>query len=65
MKNASSAAKSVSTEQISGIAERGNHVSRFFSDTGKMMEPIQCTNVDFESPMFQELSSARRKVKTD
>jgi hypothetical protein len=58
MKNGSSVARRVSAEQIARIAERGNDVSRFFSDTGKMTEPIQSLNVDFASPISQEPSKS-------
>jgi hypothetical protein len=41
MKNAPSPAKTVSAEQIARIAERGNDVSDFFANDGKMISPIQ------------------------
>jgi hypothetical protein len=33
--------KKLSAEEISRIAERGNDVSYFFTNTGKIMVPIQ------------------------
>lgn len=41
MKNTRKAGKMVSAEQIARMAELGIDVSRFFSNTGKMMRPIK------------------------
>lgn len=58
MKNTRKPGKMVSAEQIARMAERGNDVSRFFTNTGSMVGPIQRVNVDFTSPMLQELDTA-------
>jgi len=62
MKNTHKPGKTVSAEQIARIAERGNNVSRFFTNTGKMMGPIQRVNVDFTSLMLQELDTAAKEL---
>ena len=62
MKNTHKPGKPVSSEQIARIAERGNNVSRFFTNTGKMMGPIQRVNVDFTSLMLQELDTAAKEL---
>lgn len=44
-----------SAESIAQMADRGEDVSRFFTNRGKMMQPIQRVNVDFTASMLQEL----------
>jgi len=48
----------ISAEGIARLAERGKDVSRFFTNSGRMMEPIRRVNVDFASPMLRELDRA-------
>ena len=62
MKNTHKPAKTVSAEQIARMAERGDDISRFFTNTGKMMGPIQRVNVDFTSLMLQELDTAAKEL---
>jgi malonyl CoA-acyl carrier protein transacylase len=62
MKNTRKPGKSTSVEQIARMAERGNDVSRFFTNNGNMMGPIQRVNVDFASPMLKELDSAAKEL---
>ncbi|MFP5236929.1 MAG: ribbon-helix-helix protein, CopG family [Acidobacteriota bacterium] len=45
----------VSAEQIAEKASRGEDVSRFFTNRGTLMPPIQRVNVDFTAPMLKEL----------
>ncbi len=52
----------VSADEIAGIAERGKNVSRFFTNNGKMMQPIQRVNVDFTAPMLKELDESARAL---
>lgn len=47
--------KAPSAESIAKLADRGEDVSRFFTNRGKMMQPIQRVNVDFTVSMLQEL----------
>lgn len=47
--------KTISADQISAMADRGKNVSHFFTNTGRMMSPIQRVNVDFAAPMLEEL----------
>jgi hypothetical protein len=62
MKNTHKSGKAASVEKIARLAERGNDVSRFFTNTGKMMGAIQRVNVDFTSPMLQELDTAAKDL---
>ncbi len=62
MKNTRKLGKAASAEQIARLAERGGDVSRFFTNTGSMMGPIQRVNVDFAPPMLQELDIAAKEL---
>ncbi len=62
MKNIRNQKKPVAAESIARLADAGKDVSRFFTNTGRMMEPIQRVNVDFASPMLQELDSAAKEL---
>ena len=54
--------KKVSAEQIARLAERGKDVSRFFTNRGRMMSPIQRVNVDFAAPMLEELDKTAEEL---
>jgi hypothetical protein len=62
MKNTRNSGKSASAEKIARLAERGEDVSRFFTNTGSMMGAIQRVNVDFALPMLQELDTAAKDL---
>ena len=51
MKSIRKQKKPMSAETIARLADRGKDISRFFTNTGRMMGPIQRVNVDFASPM--------------
>jgi hypothetical protein len=55
MKQTRESKKAPSAESIAKMADRGEDVSRFFTNRGKMMQPIQRVNVDFTASMLQEL----------
>jgi len=44
------------------MADRGMDVSRFFTNRGKMMKPIQRVNVDFAGDMLRELDQAAAEL---
>jgi metal-responsive CopG/Arc/MetJ family transcriptional regulator len=44
------------------MADRGEDVSRFFTNRGRMMQPIQRVNVDFTASMLQELDQASAEL---
>ena len=54
--------QSLTADQIAEMADRGEDVSRFFTNAGKMMPPIQRVNVDFALPMLQELDETAREL---
>ena len=47
--------KPVNAETIARMADKGRDVSRFFTNKGKMMQPVQRVNVDFAAEMLEEL----------
>jgi hypothetical protein len=62
MKNTAEKKRLPSAEKIAQMADRGEDVSRFFTNRGKMMQPIQRVNVDFTQSMLQELDEAATEL---
>lgn len=62
MKSIRKPKKPAAAESIARQADEGKDVSRFFTDTGRMMGPIQRVNVDFASPMLEELDGAAKEL---
>ena len=62
MKKTSNRKKRVSAESIAKRADRGQDVSRYFTNTGRMMPPVQRVNVDFAQGMLQELDVAAHEL---
>jgi hypothetical protein len=54
--------KPVSADKIAALADRGENISPFFTNAGKMMPPIQRVNVDFAIPMLKELDDEARAL---
>jgi hypothetical protein len=52
----------VSAEAIARLADEGRDVSRFFTNKGRMMGPIQRVNVDLASGMLEELDRAAKEL---
>ena len=50
MKKTRSKKKPLSADAIAGLTDDGKDVSRFFTNSGKMMKPVQRVNVDFTLP---------------
>lgn len=62
MKSTRKQKRPVSAENIARLADKGQDVSRYFTNTGHMMGPIQRVNVDFASPMLDELDNAAKEL---
>ena len=62
MKRTRKTRKITSADGIARLAERGKDVSRFFTNSGRMMEPIRRVNVDFAQDMLRELDVAAREL---
>ena len=54
--------KPVSAEAIARLADQGKDVSRFFTNNGHMMSPIQRVNVDLAPGMLEELDRAAKEL---
>jgi hypothetical protein len=62
MKSTRNRRKPVSAEAIARRADRGEDVAGFFTNSGRMMAPIQRVNVDFAAPMLSELDDAAKEL---
>ena len=62
MKKTRSRKKPASAEAIARLADNGKDVSRFFTNSGKMMKPIRRVNVDFTAAMLEELEAAAKEL---
>lgn len=62
MKKTLRAKSPVSAETIARLADRGEDVSHFFTNKGRMMGAIQRVNVDFTAPMLEELDSTAKEL---
>jgi hypothetical protein len=62
MKNTVRKKKPATAEAIARMADRGQDVSRFFSNSGQVRKPIQRVNVDFTSGMLEELEAAAKDL---
>ncbi len=55
MKKTLKAAKAPTAEGLARMADSGKNISGFFTNSGKMMKPVQRVNVDFSARMLEEL----------
>ena len=62
MKGIRKSAKPVSAEVIAKLAEQGKDISKYFTNTGQMMSPVQRVNVDFSQEMLNELDATAREL---
>jgi hypothetical protein len=62
MENTRRRRKPVSAEAIARVADEGKDVSRFFTNKGRMMGPIQRVNVDLALGMLEELDRAAKEL---
>ena len=53
--NKASKKKRLSADEIAHMAERGEDISRYFTNTGKIKYPVKRVNVDFTVLMLKEL----------
>jgi hypothetical protein len=62
MKTTRKSKRPVSAEAIARMADKGQDISRFFTNNLKMMPPIQRVNVDFTGTMLEELDREARDL---
>jgi hypothetical protein len=64
MKNTRKTRKPVAAEVIAGLADEGKDVSSYFTNSGRLMEPIQRVNIDFTAMMLAELEKAAQELNS-
>ncbi|MGH9398227.1 MAG: type II toxin-antitoxin system BrnA family antitoxin [Terriglobia bacterium] len=52
----------VSAEAIARAADQGKDISGYFTNEGRMTEPIQRVNVDFRASILRELDAAAEEL---
>lgn len=52
----------ISADDIADLADKGKNISKFFSKTGNMKQPIQRVNVDFVEDMLEELDAIANQL---
>ena len=62
MPKTNKAARPISADKIAEMADRGEDISRFFTNKGRMMPAIQRVNVDLTEPMLKELDAEARDL---
>ena len=62
MKSTHKTRKAASAGAIARLADRGQDVSRFFTNKGQMMSPIQRVNLDLAPGMLEELDKAAEEM---
>ena len=62
MKSTHKPQKAVAAEAIARIADEDQDVSKFFTNKGQMMRPIQRVNVDLAAGMLEELDRAAKEL---
>ena len=61
-KTRSAKRKSPAAESIARMADEGRDVSGFFTNSGRMVPPVQRVNVDFTAPMLEELDRQAQEL---
>jgi hypothetical protein len=54
--------KPPAAESIARMADEGKDVSSFFTNSGRMVLPVQRVNVDFTAPMLEELDRQAQEL---
>jgi hypothetical protein len=54
--------KPMPAEAIARLADQGKDVSRFFTNAGRMMGPIQRVNVDLAPGLLEELDRTAKEL---
>lgn len=62
MKKTVDRGKPMDAENIAEMADEGQDVSRFFTNAGRMVRPVQRVNVDFAAEMLQELDREAQEL---
>ena len=63
MKKTSSTTRPASAESIARKADKGENISPYFTNKGKMMPPLNGGAFDLSESMLDEVDKAARKLK--
>jgi len=64
MKKTSKPRQAASAESIARKADRGENISSYFTNKGKMMPPLDIDGVDLNPEIIEQLDAAARRLKT-
>jgi len=54
--------KKITADEIADMADRGEDISKYFTNKGKMKYPTQRVNVDFTVDMLEELDEIAKEL---
>jgi hypothetical protein len=63
MKKTSSTKRVASAESIARKADKGEDISSYFTNKGKMMPPVSNGGIDLSDAMLEEVDQAARKLR--
>ena len=62
MKRTSKTKRPISAESIARLADKGQDISSYFTNKGKMMPPLDSVGIDLNKKMIDELNEAARRL---
>jgi hypothetical protein len=62
MKRTSKTKRPISAESIARLADKGQDISAYFTNKGKMMPPLDSGGIGLNQNMLKELSEAAKKL---
>ena len=62
MKRTSKTKRTVSAESIARMADKGQDISAYFTNKGKMVPPLGNVGVDLNKDIIEELNEAARRL---
>lgn len=63
MKKTSKTRRLASAESIARKADKGENISSYFTNKGKMMPPLDIDGIDLNPEIIEQLDAAARKLK--
>jgi hypothetical protein len=63
MKKTSKTIRPASAESIARKADKGENISSYFTNNGKMMPPLDIEDIDLNPEIIEQLDAAARKLK--
>jgi hypothetical protein len=62
MKRTSKIKRTATAESIARLAEKGQDISSYFTNKGKMMPPLDTVGLDLNKDMIEELNEAAKRL---